>query len=41
MTRRLSAAILRFEDRPAADLIGGAWLVLLLLGLLHLPALVS
>ena len=32
---------MRFEDRPMADVIGGVWLVSLLLGLWHLPMLVG
>lgn len=41
MARKIVFAVRRFEDRPMADVIGGVWLVSLLLGLLYLPALVS
>lgn len=41
MTRRFKTALTRIHREPLADIIGGVWLVTLLLSLLHLPNLIG
>jgi hypothetical protein len=41
MARKIIRAARSWEDDPLLDILGGTWLVALLLGLLHLPALVA
>ena len=41
MARKLKDAIVRIEDEPITDVLGGIWLAALMLSLLHLPLLVS
>lgn len=39
MARKIRESIARFEREPVTDILGGVWLVTLMLSLLHLPML--
>ncbi|WP_259913462.1 hypothetical protein [Jannaschia sp. M317] len=41
MARKIRKTIRRVEREPLTDILGGVWLVTLMLSLLHLPALIA
>lgn len=41
MTRKIRNAMNRIENAPLTDIIGGVWLVTLMLSLLHLPSFIA
>lgn len=41
MARKIRRTLTRIEREPLTDILGGVWLVTLLLSLLHLPALIA
>ncbi|MEL6585174.1 MAG: hypothetical protein AAFY65_04610 [Pseudomonadota bacterium] len=41
MARKLINTLSRVEREPVTDILGGVWLVTLLLSLLHLPSLIA
>ncbi|WGH78525.1 hypothetical protein [Jannaschia ovalis] len=41
MARKIIRTVRRIERDPVTDVLGGVWLVTLLLGLLNLPALLA
>ncbi|SDY95255.1 hypothetical protein SAMN05444004_104210 [Jannaschia faecimaris] len=40
MTRKIKNAVTRIENAPLTDILGGVWLVTLMLSLMHLPSLI-
>lgn len=40
MARKTKTLLARIEDAPLTDVLGGVWLVTVLLGLLHLPSVI-
>ena len=38
MARRIKSKLSRIEREPLTDILGGVWLVTLMLSLLHLPS---
>jgi hypothetical protein len=41
MARKFFRTVARIEREPVTDVLGGIWLVTLLLGLMNLPALIA
>ncbi|WP_268884041.1 hypothetical protein [Jannaschia marina] len=41
MAQKIKQTLTRIENAPLTDILGGIWLVTLMLSLLHLPALVA
>ncbi|WP_275934909.1 hypothetical protein [Jannaschia seosinensis] len=41
MSKTIKQGWLRIEREPLTDIVGGVWLVTLLLGLLHLPSVIA
>ncbi|WP_371153468.1 hypothetical protein [Jannaschia sp. 2305UL9-9] len=41
MARKIKDKISQFEREPLTDVLGGVWLVTLMLSLLHLPTLIA
>ena len=41
MARTLKTSLTRLSDEPLGDILGGIWLVTVMLGLLNLPSLIS
>lgn len=41
MTRKIKTALTKIENAPLTDILGGVWLVTLMLSLLHLPSMIA
>lgn len=41
MIRKVKIALARIDREPVTDILGGVWLVTLMLSFLHLPALIA
>ncbi|WP_298431758.1 hypothetical protein [uncultured Jannaschia sp.] len=41
MARKIIRTVTRIEREPVTDILGGIWLVTLVMGLLHLPSLLA